>query len=99
LAAEVKEYKGEIIDTHCLTANKADLKNFVAGHTKECVLMPACRASGMNLYEADGTILKFDKASDKKIVEFLEKPDSKLQVVVKAEKIGQTFKLVSIQNQ
>jgi len=99
-AGEAKEYKGDIIDTQCLMANKADLKSFVPTHTKACVLMPACKASGMNLYQADGTVLKFDKASDAKIIDFLTKGESKLQVVVSAEKNADgTYKLVSIKNQ
>ncbi len=98
LAAEVLIIKGDIIDNKCAEANKADLANFVKSHTKSCALMPGCKASGYAIY-ADGKLQKFDKASKEAIVEFLEKADSKLQVVVKAEMVGQELKLVSIENQ
>lgn len=96
------EYRGDIIDGMCLGAHqdKEALKAFVPTHTKECVLKPGCRESGMNLYEADGTILKFDKTSDMKIVSFLEKKDSKLQVVITAKKNpDNSYSLISIKNQ
>ena len=99
-AAGAMTYKGDIIDTMCLTGHKDALKEFVPTHTKTCVLAEGCRDSGMNLYQADGTVLKFDAASSKKIVEFLEKKDSKLQVTVAAEKNADgTYKLTSIKNQ
>ncbi len=104
MAVESKamEYRGDIIDGNCLGAHQdpAALKEFVPTHTKECVLKPGCRESGMNLYQEDGTVLKFDKASDKKILSFLEKKDSKLQVIVTAKKkADNTYSLVSIKNQ
>ena len=101
-AAESKamEYRGDIIDSMCLEAHKDALKEFIPTHTKDCVLSKQCRDSGMNLYQSDGTVLKFDKASDKKIGSFLEKKDSKLQVVVTAKKnTDTTYSLVSIKNQ
>jgi hypothetical protein len=101
-AAESKamEFRGDIIDSMCLSANKDTLKEFVPTHTKDCVLSQHCRESGMNLYQSDGTVLKFDKASDKKIISFLEKKDSKLQVIVHAKKnADNTYSLVSIKNQ
>jgi hypothetical protein len=104
MAADSKamEYRGDIIDGMCLAAHQdpAALKEFVPTHTKECVLKPECRKSGMNLYQEDGTVLKFDKASDKKIISFLDKKDSKLQVIVTAKKkADNTYSLVSIKNQ
>ena len=99
-AASAATYKGDIIDTMCLTGHKDALKEFVPTHTKECVLAPGCRDSGMNLYQAGGAVLKFDDASGKKIIAFLEKKDSKLQVTVTAEKNADgTYKLTSIKNQ
>jgi hypothetical protein len=99
-AADAATYKGDIIDTMCLTGHAKNIKEFVPTHTKECVLKEGCRDSGMNLYQADGKVLKFDEASSGKIVGFLEKKDSKLQVVVTAEKNEDgTYKLVTIKNQ
>ncbi|MEW5901098.1 MAG: hypothetical protein AB1715_06515 [Acidobacteriota bacterium] len=96
--AEAVILKGDIIDNMCAGANKDNLAEFVKTHTKACTLMPDCVASGYSLY-ADGTLYKFEKASNVKVEEFLRKPESKLQVVVKAKKIGQELSLVSIENQ
>jgi hypothetical protein len=101
-AAKPREalYRGDIIDTHCLEAHKADLAKFMPTHTKECVLMPDCQASGMNLRWSNGTVLKFDNASNLKIIAFLKEQDSKLQVVVRAVKNpDNTYSLISIKNQ
>jgi hypothetical protein len=99
-AMETKDYAGVLIDTHCLKAHSADLKAFASMHTKKCVLEKGCKESGMNLILADGTVLKFDKESSDKIAAFLDKPDSKLNVVVSAmENPDKTMMLMSIKNQ
>lgn len=90
---------GDIIDNMCAgTKTPAELAEFVKTHTKECALMPDCVATGYSIF-ADGTLYKFDKESNAKIEEFLKKEDSKLQVVVTAEKIGEELNLVTIENQ
>ena len=98
LAADVLSFKGDIVDNMCAAENKDNLVEFVKTHTKECALMSDCVASGYSIF-ADGKLYKFDPASNKKIEEFLRRPDSKLQVFVKAEKVGTELKLVSIQSQ
>ena len=98
LAADVLSFKGDIIDNMCAAANKDRLADFVKTHPKECALMSHCVASGYSIF-ADGELYRFDQSSNKKIEEFLKQPDSELQVVVKAEKVGEELKLVSIQNQ
>ena len=98
LAADVLSFKGDIVDNMCVAENKDNLAEFLKTHTKECALMSDCIASGYSIF-ADGKLYKFDQASNKKIEEFLRQPDSKLQVVVKAEKLDTELKLVSIQNQ
>jgi len=60
--------------------------------------MSDCAASGYSIF-ADGKLYRFDQTSNKNIEEFLRQPNSKLQVVVMAEKIGEELKLVSIENQ
>lgn len=102
-AAPVKEeivtLKGDIIDNACASAQKADkLAEFVKTHTKACALMAPCVLSGYSIY-ADGKLSKFDKVSNAKIEDFLKKKESKLQVVVKAKKIGDMLSLESIENQ
>ena len=90
---------GELIDSMCAGSQKPEaLADFVKGHTKACATMPACAASGYSIF-ADGKLTKFDAASNAKIVEFLSNPDSKLQVVVEANKVNEELSLVSIKNQ
>ncbi len=90
--------EGYVIDSKCATANEADLGTFVTTHTKECALMPACAASGYNLYSG-GQLWKFDKESSEKVHEFLMKPDSKTHVSVEMEHgKGNMIKLMSIEN-
>ena len=98
LAADVLSFKGDIVDNMCAAEAKDNLADFLKTHTKECALMSDCVASGYSIF-ADGKLYGFDQASNKKIEEFLRKPDSKLQVVVKAEKVGKELKLLSIENQ
>lgn len=90
---------GIIIDNHCATAHKDSLATFTASHTKDCVLAPACAASGFSIYTADGMLMAFDKSSNARIKAFLEKPANILQVTVTGikEKNG-ALKLVSIKN-
>ena len=94
---EVITLKGDIIDNMCANASKDKLEEFVKTHTKECALMTHCVASGFSIY-ADGKLHKFDEVSNKKIEEFLNKSASKLQVVVSAKKLGETYSLLSIEN-
>ncbi len=90
--------KGVIIDNMCAGAHKADITEFVKTHTKDCALMPQCVASGYSIV-TDGKVMKFDKASNAKIEEFLKKADSKLGVEVVVKKTGEELSLVSIMNQ
>jgi opacity protein-like surface antigen len=94
----VMPIKGTIIDNMCAGAHKADMGEFIKTHTKSCALMTDCAASGYSIY-ADGKLMQFDKGSSAKIEEFLKKDDSKLEVVVETEKVGDELKLVSIKNQ
>lgn len=96
--SEVMILKGDIIDNMCATANKEGLAEFVKTHTKECVLKPACVASGYAIF-TDGKLLNFDKASSAVIEEFLKKPESKLQVEVTVKKVGDELSLIEIENQ
>ncbi len=90
---------GTIIDNHCAgTQTAQQLSEFIKTHTKQCVLMPVCAASGYSIF-SDGKLLKFDKASNAKVEEFLKKTDSKLEVTVTAKKVGDELSLVSIANQ
>ena len=90
--------KGDVIDNTCAGANKDNLAEFVTTHTKQCALMPGCIESGYSIF-ADGKLYAFDKDSNAKVVEFLKKADSKLQVTITAKQVGDELSLVSIENQ
>lgn len=90
---------GTIIDNHCAAANKDTLGAFIKTHTKDCVLAPACKESGFSLYTTGGKLMPFVKASDSRILTFLENPKSKLNVEVNAEQMGDSLKLMSIKDQ
>jgi hypothetical protein len=96
--AEQVTLSGTIIDNTCAGAHQDDMAAFIITHTKECALMPGCVESGYSIF-ADGKLSKFDKDSSAKIAAFLKMPDSKLQVVVIADKAGEELSLVSIANQ
>jgi hypothetical protein len=98
LAAKQVTLKGTLIDNHCAAMAKDNLAEFVKTHTKACAIMPDCAASGYSIF-ADGKLYKFDAESSKKVEEFLKKDESKLEVVVKAEKVDEELKLISIENQ
>lgn len=98
LAADALVLKGDIIDNMCLAGNTDHLADVIKVHPKECALVTHCDASGYSIL-VGGTLYKFDQASNKKIEKFLKKSDSKPQVEVKAEKVGEELKLVSIENQ
>jgi hypothetical protein len=98
-AGETLTLKGDIIDNLCAGSQSPEsLSSFVKTHTKMCALAPSCVESGYSIF-ADGKLMKFDKASNAKIAEFLNKEDSKLQVVVEAIKVGEELSLISIKNQ
>ena len=96
--AEDMVLKGDVIDNMCAGANQATLAEFVKTHTKGCALMPSCIDSGYSIF-ANGKLYKFDKDSNAKVVEFLKKADSKLQVAVTAKQVGDELSLLSIENQ
>lgn len=89
--------KGTIIDNKCAEANKANLSTFIKTHPKECAMMPACAASGYAIYTNEKLLIKFDKESCAKVVEFLKKKNSTLNVTVVAKQVGDELNLVSIE--
>jgi hypothetical protein len=89
---------GDIIDNMCASAHKDSLSSFVPTHTRSCALAPNSKASGYSLYANDGKLVSFKRSNDKKIISFLEKKGSKLQVVVVADQVGDSLNLVSIKD-
>ena len=90
--------KGDLIDNICANANKDTLADFVKTHTKKCALAPGCIESGYVIF-SNAKLYKFAKDSNSKVVEFLRKDDSKLQVEITAKEIDGELSLVSIENQ
>ncbi|MDD5155072.1 MAG: hypothetical protein PHF11_01105 [Candidatus Omnitrophica bacterium] len=90
---------GTIIDNQCTPIRTPEkLKDFLKTYTKEKALMSTCAASGYSIYTSDGRIFRFDKDSNFKILVFLEKKDSKLDVTVSVDMVGNELSLVSIAN-
>jgi len=98
VASAVIVLKGDIICNNCASLNKDTLAEFVKTHTKECALKEECAASGYSIV-ADGKLYAFDKDSNAKVMEFIQKADSKLQVTVTAKQVGEELSLVAIDNQ
>lgn len=98
VASAVIVLKGDIICNNCANLNKDTVAEFVKTHTKECALKEECAASGYSIL-ADGKLYAFDKDSNANVTEFIQKADSKLQVVVTAKQVGEELNLVAIDNQ
>lgn len=89
---------GYIIDRACAIPNKDNLAEYVKTHPKECALAPNCKASGYMFY-SDGKLYTLDEETNKEVVEFLGKPESRLHV--KAQAIhgeGDNLKITSLSN-
>ena len=90
---------GVVIDNMCAGMHKNDLAGFVKTHEKTCMLKPACVKTGYSIYaEEDGQLHKFDAASNDIIANFLKSPDNRTDVVIIAEKNGETLMVESIKN-
>jgi hypothetical protein len=72
---------GVIIDVESANNNENNLADFINTYTKDAALTPSAVASGYGIFLEDD-YMKFDEESNAKIVEFLNKPESKLEVTV-----------------
>jgi hypothetical protein len=89
---------GYIIDRACAIPNKDNLDSYVLTHPKECALAPNCQASGYMFY-SDGKLYALDDETNKEVLEFLNKPESKLHVKVEAiHGEGDNLKITSLSN-
>jgi hypothetical protein len=94
------EYKGTIVDGADVIEQGADLQSFVKTECKLEVLAVDNRKNGMYLVQPAGVTLKFDSGSVEKILIFLEKTDSSVNVDVEAWRNADgTYELASIKNQ
>ncbi|MDD4894385.1 MAG: hypothetical protein PHW54_03625 [Candidatus Omnitrophica bacterium] len=91
---------GTIADNNTIYNYKDDIGNYLATYTKENALKPEAVQSGYSIVYENG-YMKFDDASNAKIVEFLKKTNSTLQVTVKVllgKDESDLLSLVSIEN-
>ena len=99
MEARVNTYSGDIIDNTCVQLNQNNLSKIAPTYSKEDALQPGCAKSGYQLYTGDGKLFEFNKRSNKKVEEFLKKPDSTIRVTVTAELIKNKLSLITIKNQ
>ena len=89
---------GIIIDVQSASSNKGNIDVFLKTYTKNNALRPEAVASGYGIFLEDG-YMKFNAESNAKIAEFLNQPDSRLEVTVKVMiEENEILNLVSIQN-
>jgi len=55
---------GTLIDMTCWNARSGDVSTLLREHTKRCLQMPDCIASGYAIVTADGQVYKMDAASN-----------------------------------
>lgn len=90
---------GIIVDNACAQTHKDNLSEFTKTHEKTCMLKPDCLKSGYSIYaEEDKQLHKFDEASNAKVVDFLKRSDSRVDIVIIAEKNGDALMIEHISN-
>ena len=97
LAAETVE--GYLIDKMCSAKVAEEGVGAAKTHTKDCALMPNCRASGYGVVTADGKFLKFDTDGDRmaaKVLGFTSRKDN-IKVTVDGEVKDSSITVKSIQ--
>lgn len=97
LAAETVE--GYLIDKMCSAKAVEEGVEAAKMHTKDCALMPKCKASGYGVITAEGKFLKFDPDGDRmavKVLGFTSRKDN-IKVTVDGEVNDSTITVISIQ--
>ncbi len=97
LAAAAVE--GYLIDKMCSAKVVEEGVDAAKAHTKDCALMPNCKASGYGVVTAEGKFLKFDESGDGMAVKFLGVMDEKdnIKVAVNGTVTGSTIAVIAIQ--
>ncbi len=94
---------GIIVDRNFEASHRDDLYNSLSIYSKVDALQASAVSSGYGIVVEDGYML-FDKKSNDKVVEFLSKPESTLQVSVEArisedfEKGDNILRITTIEN-
>lgn len=96
-AAPGAELEGFLVDTMCSAKVVKGDQKAAAMHTKECIQMPPCEASGYGVVTQGNKFIKFDDAGNEKAVAALKAADKKdnLKVQVTGDVKGDS---VSVSN-
>jgi hypothetical protein len=96
--APAADVEGVLMDKACSAKAVKEGQKAATMHTRECALMPPCKASGYGVFTSDNRYLTFDSAGNEKAVAALEKTDKKdnLKVEVSGEIDGDTIKVESL---
>ena len=89
-AAPAATIEGTLVDVMCSAKVVKEGQKAAHMHTKECALMPPCKASGYGVFTKDNKFIKFNDAGNTKAVTALEGTDKKdnLQVEVTGDVDG-----------
>ena len=89
---------GVIIDVQNASKNMDSLEGFINTYKKADALEPEAVSSGYGIFLADD-YMEFDSASNARILEFLNQPDSTLAVTIRAN-VGKDdiLSLISLQD-
>ena len=97
LAAE--KFEGYLIDEMCSAKVVEGGADAAKAHTKDCALMPKCKAGGYGVVIGDGKFLKFDDDGDRmatKMLGFSSDKDN-IRTVVNGKLNGDTIEVVAVQ--
>ena len=74
-AAQTKKqvFTGTLVDMTCATDPKRNLSKLRSEHSRKCLLMPVCAASGYALLMDDDKVLQFDTAGNELARELIHK--------------------------
>lgn len=99
VAAGGCQWQGYLLDRQCADSIRedSDPKTFILHHTKNCALMPNCRAKGYALF-VDGKWYEFDKRGNELAVKLLKasKKERGFYVCVAGTAQGKVLKVQSM---
>ena len=98
MAPHAQRLRGVIIDNLCARAHGFELESYILTHTKQCALLPYCAGSGYSIV-AQGHLYHFTEKSSRKVVNFLRRSDSALDVSAKVRVMqDSSLELISLKN-
>jgi hypothetical protein len=90
-ALQAETLAGDLMPFKCRNDDKK-------AHTRECALLPECRATGLELALADGTFIQFDLNGSERAAKLLEHSTKVNDLVAEATgtRVGPLFRLKTI---